>query len=71
METTLIPTTGIPIVANESGSNFSSPLTFGIGADYKIGNGYLTFAYRDIVGINVESNSEFPIDFSLGYKFSL
>ena len=62
---------GVPKVRTDSGSDFSSPLTFGIGADYRIGNGYITFAYRDVVGINVDSNKEFPIDFSLGYKFRL
>ena len=54
-----------------SGSDFNAPLTFGIGADYKLGNGYITFNYHDIVGLNMESNGEFPIDFSVGYKFNL
>ncbi|QAA82620.1 hypothetical protein EI546_13225 [Aequorivita sp. H23M31] len=56
---------------NDSGSDFNAPLTFGIGADYKVGDGYITFRYQDIVGINVDSNKEFPINFSLGYKFNL
>ncbi len=59
------------IVENSSGSDFNAPVTFGIGADYKVGNGYITFNYNDIVGLNVESNDEFPIDFTLGYKFNL
>lgn len=54
-----------------SGTDFSAPLTFGIGADYRVGNGYITFNYNDIVGISVDSNDEFPIDFTLGYKFNL
>ena len=54
-----------------SGSDFSAPITFGLGADYKVGNGYITFSYNDIVGLNVESNDEFPVDFTLGYKFNL
>jgi hypothetical protein len=54
-----------------SGSDFSAPITFGLGADYKVGNGYITFNYTDIVGLNVESNDEFPVDFTLGYKFNL
>ncbi|MGB3344897.1 MAG: hypothetical protein WBA61_13400 [Aequorivita sp.] len=61
----------ITVTENESGSDFNAPLTFGIGADYKVGNGYITFNYHDIVGLNVDSNKEFPIDFSLGYKFNL
>jgi len=54
-----------------SGSDFSAPITFGLGADYKVGNGYITFNYNDIVGLSVDSNGEFPIDFTLGYKFNL
>jgi hypothetical protein len=54
-----------------SGSDFNAPITFGLGADYKVGNGYITFNYNDIVGLNVESNDEFPVDFTLGYKFNL
>lgn len=62
-----------PILYTEtiSGSDFSAPITFGIGADYKVGNGYITFNYNDIVGLSVESNDEFPINFTLGYKFNL
>ncbi len=59
------------VTENNSGSDFNAPVTFGIGADYKVGNGYITFNYNDIVGLNVESNDEFPIDFTLGYKFNL
>ncbi len=61
----------VSVTDKNSGSDFNAPLTFGIGADYKLGNGYLTFNYNDIVGLNVESNDEFPVDFSLGYKFNL
>jgi len=60
-----------PITTTTSGSDFNAPITFGIGADYKVGNGYITFNYNDIVGLNVDSNDEFPIDFTLGYKFIL
>lgn len=56
---------------NISASDFSAPITFGLGADYKIGNGYITFNYNDIVGLSVDSNNEFPIDFTVGYKFNL
>lgn len=62
---------GVAKTRNESGDDISSPLTFGIGADYKVGNGYITFGYRDFIGINVEGNKEFPIDFTLGYKLPL
>ena len=59
------------MVNKESGSDFSAPITFGLGADYKVGNGYITFNYNDIVGLSVDSNGEFPIDFTFGYKFNL
>ena len=58
-------------MAADSGNQFNAPFTFGVGASYKVGNGYITFGYHDIVGLNVESNNEFPIDFSLGYKIRL
>jgi len=64
------PTDG-GVIESVSGSDFNAPVTFGIGADYKVGNGYITFNYNDIVGLNVESNDEFPVDFTLGYKFNL
>src|SRR5690606_7842641 len=70
-EYTVIPFGGSAIVKEESGSTFNAPLTFGIGADYKVGNGYITFNYNDIVGLNVDSNDEFPADFTLGYKLNL
>jgi hypothetical protein len=54
-----------------SEDNFSALMSFGIGADYKLGNGYLTFLYGDIVSIVEGNNGEFPIDFTIGYKFNL
>jgi len=36
-----------------------------------LGNGYLFFTYNDIVGLGIDSNGEFPVDFTLGYKFNL
>lgn len=54
-----------------SESDFYAPVTFGIGADYKIKAGYITFSYNDILGLGIDSNGEFPLDFSLGYKFNL
>lgn len=55
-----------------SGNSFTAPVSFGIGADYLVGNGYLTFNYNDIVGLNVErENKSFPMDFTLGYKINL
>ncbi len=54
-----------------SGSEFQVPGAFGIGFDYAIGNGYITFAYHDIVAITIDDNGEFPVDLTLGYKLNL
>lgn len=61
----------VTTVVKDSGGNFNAPGAFGIGADYAVGNGYITFSYNDIVAIGVTSNGEFPTDFTLGYKFNL
>jgi len=58
-----------PIVVSED--SFSALLNFGVGADYALGNGYLTFLYGDIVSVFEGSNGEFPLDFTIGYKFNL
>ncbi len=52
-------------------SNFSPFVNFGLGVDYALCNGYLTFSYNDIVSLTDDSNGEFPLDFTLGYKFNL
>jgi hypothetical protein len=63
--------TGEPEFFSESGSDFSAPATFGLGADIKLGSGQLFITYNDIFGLGVDSNGEFPIDISVGYKFGL
>lgn len=64
-------TPGVPEFLSKSGGDLSAPATFGLGADYALGNGQLFITYNDIVGIGVDSNGEFPVDFSVGYKFRL
>ncbi len=59
------------VLESSSGGDFTAHGIFGIGADYKLGNGYLFFTYNDIVGLGLDSNNEFPVDFTLGYKWSL
>ena len=58
-------------IVKESGGNLTAPAAFGIGADYALGNGYITFSYNDIVAVGVTSNGAFPTDLTLGYKFNL
>jgi hypothetical protein len=65
------PNSTTVILVKKAGGNFIAPVAFGIGADYAVGNGYITFSYNDIVALGVTSNDEFPTDFTLGYKFNL
>jgi len=66
----------ITTISEESGGNFNAPAAFGLGADYAIGNGYITFQYNDIVALGIDGKNDdgsthFPVDFTLGYKFNL
>ena len=58
-------------LVQNTGDSFNALLNFGIGVDYALGNGYLTFLYGDIVSVVDDNNGEFPIDFTLGYKINL
>lgn len=59
-------------IVSNSGGNFNAPAAFGIGADYAVGNGYITFNYNDIVAVGVDNeDGNFPVDFTLGYKLNL
>lgn len=61
-----------PLVQEKiSGPGIKAPLIFGLGADYRLGDGYVTLGFNDLVAIDLKSNKEFPINFSLGYKFIL
>lgn len=62
---------GQPEFFSASGGDLSAPATFGLGADIALGNGHLFVTYNDIVGIGVDSNGEFPMDITVGYKFGL
>lgn len=65
-------TTGVSTIVSSSGGNLNAPAAFGIGADYAVGNGFITFNYNDIVAVGVENKDDnFPVDFSLGYRFNL
>lgn len=61
----------VAITEEQKGGDFNTPASFGIGADIALGGGYLFITYNDIVAIGLDNNGEFPIDFSVGYKFSL
>lgn len=62
----------VEVIENDvSGGDLQAPVLFGLGADIALGKGYLTLSYNDIVGLSIDSNGEFPIDFTVGYKFNL
>ncbi len=59
-------------IREDRGFSFTAPLSFGMGADIKITeNGYITLGYNDIVSIVLDGNGEFPLDFTIGYKYNL
>ena len=62
---------GSIVLESFSGGDLTAHGIFGLGADYQLGNGFLFLTYNDIVGLGIDSNGEFPVDFSLGYKFTL
>ena len=59
------------ITIEDSSTGFDAPLIFGLGADIKLGNGYLTLVYDSIFAAFVDSQDNFPVDFAIGYKFNL
>ena len=59
-------------VKRDSGFTFTAPLSFGVGSDIQITpNSFITLGYNDIFAIVWDSNGKFPLDFTVGYKYSL
>ncbi|AUC74376.1 hypothetical protein [Olleya sp. Bg11-27] len=56
---------------DKASTSFDIPLAFGVGADFKVGNGYITFVYDNVFAILQDTSHNFPMDIALGYKFSL
>lgn len=60
----------IPIDLSET--SFNVPITFGIGADFRLTeNSFLTFRYNEIFAVLIENNGNFSTNLTLGYKFNL
>ena len=55
----------------DSGSNLQGPVIFGLGADIKLGKGYLSLNYNDAYSFIIDNNGEFPVDLTIGYRFVL
>ena len=66
-----IGTDGEEKVVKSTGGDIRTPGSLGFGTDIALGNGFLTFAYNDIVSLGLEKNDEFPTHLTLGYKFPL
>jgi hypothetical protein len=56
---------------NLKSTSLNTPVGLGLGLDYKLGNGFLTFSVNDLVAPGYDTNGEFSIDLSIGYKFIL
>jgi len=61
----------VAITEERKGGDLNTPASFGLGANIALGGGHLFITYNDIFAIGLDSNGEFPLDFSVGYKFSL
>lgn len=57
----------------QSGSNtsFQGALIFGLGADIKLGKGWITLNYNDAYSFIIDDNGEFPVDLTIGYRFKI
>lgn len=57
---------------NESSTSFDVPLMFGLGADIRIAEGhFITIGYHELFALLIDNQGNFPIDFTLGYRFNL
>ena len=57
---------GIVELTNIKENEFDIPLIFGVGADFKVSkNGYITFIYGELFGLNRDNNGNFSTDISL------
>lgn len=59
------------ITEDVSSTGFDIPLIFGVGADFKVGKGFITVVADSLFAAFIDSNDNFPVDIALGYKFSL
>lgn len=68
--TTTIGTT--TTLTKSSGSALDAPIILGLGADIKLGNGYITLSANELFAlINFDNQGNTPVDLRLGYKFNL
>ena len=59
-------------IQKDQGFSFTAPFSFGIGSDIRLSeNGFLSLSYNDVVSIVLDGNGNFPLDFTVGYKYNL
>lgn len=59
-------------IRKDDGFSLETPFSFGVGSDIKVtDNSFITLGYNDVVTIFLDSNGNFPIDFTIGYKYRL
>ena len=62
----------LPATVKESATSFDVPLIFGLGADIRVSEGhFITLGYNELFALLIDNQSNFPIDFTLGYRFNL
>lgn len=68
--TTTVGTT--TTITKSSGAALDAPIILGLGADIKLGNGYITVSANELFAlINFENQGNTPLDLRLGYKLNL
>ena len=56
------------LIENEvSNTEFDAPLIFGLGADFKVGNGYITLIFDSLFAAFIDNEDNFPMDAYLYY----
>lgn len=61
-----------PATVKDSATSFDVPLIFGLGADIRIAEGhFITLGYNQLFALLLDNQGNFPIDFTVGYRFNL
>lgn len=62
----------LPAMVKESATSFDVPLIFGLGADIRIAEGhFITLGYNELFALLIDNQGNFPVDFTIGYRFNL
>lgn len=62
----------LPATVKESATSFDVPLIFGLGADIRIAEGhFIALGYNELFALLIDNQGNFPVDFTIGYRFNL